>query len=111
MADKRQENAAATPSEPLIQERGRIQRGEGGDKIAGVDPAAAPLETDSEAGGAELRSQAPADHPGSAADPNASSYADAMREPDEPERRSWIGGPMIALCVIVVVGALLLIIM
>ena len=32
--------------------RAATQRGETGDKIAGFDPAAAPLETDAEAGGA-----------------------------------------------------------
>lgn len=34
--------------------RGDIQRGDAGDKKPGFDPAAAPLETDAEAGGATL---------------------------------------------------------
>jgi len=38
----------ASPS----QERGAIDSGETGEKVAGIDPAAAPMETDAEAGGA-----------------------------------------------------------
>ncbi len=37
--------------------RGDIQRGVTGDKRPGFDPAAAPLETDSEAGGAPLSAE------------------------------------------------------
>lgn len=44
MSKKRRPNAA--------QLRGDIDRGRAGDKAPGVDPAAAPMETDAEAGGA-----------------------------------------------------------
>ena len=59
--------------------RGDIQRGVTGDKRAGFDPAAAPLETDAEAAGTPLGAEhlRPAPQvtpPGHAAD----SYADAM---------------------------------
>lgn len=41
------------PQKPnAAQLRGQIDQGEAGDKSPGVDPAAAPLETDAEAGGA-----------------------------------------------------------
>ncbi len=47
MNDKRDPKAGPTAA----QLRGDIDRGRTGDKAAGVDPAAAPMETDAEAGG------------------------------------------------------------
>ncbi len=49
MADQR-DGAGTNPAEV----RGNIQKGRTGDKIEGFDPAASPLETDSEAGGQPL---------------------------------------------------------
>lgn len=40
------------PKPNAVQLRGDIDRGATGDKAPGVDPAAAPMETDAEAGGA-----------------------------------------------------------
>lgn len=45
----------ATPARQAAQTRGRIQKGLDGDKVPGFDPAAAPLETDAEAGGLQIR--------------------------------------------------------
>jgi hypothetical protein len=45
-------NADANPKPPnAAQLRGDIDKGRTGDKSAGLDPAAAPMETDAEAGG------------------------------------------------------------
>lgn len=43
-----------------IGDRAAVDRGETGDKMPGFDPAAAPMETDSEAGGAPSGGSAPA---------------------------------------------------
>lgn len=114
MPDKRQD-PDGSPSAPLIEERKRIQRGEAGDKVPGIDPAAAPLETDSEAGGAPLHSPlptgGPAAGPARPSSANASSHADAMRAPEARRRESRLTGPLIALAIIVIVGALLIAIM
>lgn len=60
--------------------RGAIQRGESGDKVPGFDPAAAPYETDAEAGGTsqpadrDLTPQSMQPH-----DSNASSHGSSLR--------------------------------
>lgn len=62
-------------------ERGAIQKGLTGDKVPGFDPAAAPMETDSEAGGhASATTQRPPPHVQKPHDANASSTASGMRE-------------------------------
>jgi len=62
-------------------ERGAIQKGQTGDKVPGFDPAAAPMETDSEAGGqASTVTQHPPPHSSKPNDANASSTASGMRE-------------------------------
>ncbi|MBC2887487.1 hypothetical protein H7Q97_19090 [Ochrobactrum sp. CM-21-5] len=72
--------------------RGAIQRGETGDKVPGFDPAAAPMETDAEAGGnSQIAAVKCAPRSTKADDNNASSQASGMREwaPEEeaqPER-------------------------
>lgn len=60
--------------------RGAIQRGEAGDKVPGFDPAAAPYETDAEAGGtaqpadSDVAAQAVLPH-----DSNAASHGSSLR--------------------------------
>lgn len=63
--------------------RGAIQRGETGDKVPGFDPAAAPMETDAEAGGSSQPAgeQGPRPEiPVRADDSNASSHASGLRD-------------------------------
>lgn len=62
-------------------ERGAIQKGQTGDKVPGFDPAAAPMETDSEAGGdTSAITQHPPPHSSQPNDANASSTASGMQE-------------------------------
>lgn len=93
------------------QMRGDIQRGVTGDKRAGFDPAAAPLETDAEAAGtplepAHLEAPAPIAPPGHAAD----AYANAMRSSGTP-RKDRRPSPallfMLAFMIVIVTGAVL----
>jgi len=97
--------------------RGETQSGATGDKIPGFDPAAAPLETDSEAG----MSEHVAPVPGSAARPdapeamastrqNAPSDGDAMRRFDTPRRRGqgMMATVMIVAALVLVLAAFLL---
>lgn len=94
--------------------RGETQQGEHGDKIPGFDPAAAPLETDSEAGVATevltdpLAADAAIRHsgPSQATTQNAPSHADAMR-PFDAEATTRPG--MLVTGFIVVALALLLV--
>lgn len=60
--------------------RAAIQQGETGDKVPGFDPAAAPMETDAEAGGSSQPAGEPQPRPAKADDSNASSHASGMRE-------------------------------
>lgn len=62
--------------------RGDIQRGQTGDKVPGFDPAAAPMETDAEAGGASATPLGPDIHTQRSSanrNTNESSSGDAMR--------------------------------
>ena len=63
--------------------RGAIQRGETGDKVPGFDPAAAPMETDAEAGGSSQPAEDHGARPLTAAvkpdESNAPSYASGLR--------------------------------
>ncbi len=93
--------------------RGDIQRGLTGDKRAGFDPAAAPLETDAEAAGTplgpehtELGTQAPVTPAGHA----AASYENAMLSMADTEPRTGITPLvlfMVAFIVVILVGAVL----
>ncbi|PWL16614.1 hypothetical protein DKP76_16750 [Falsochrobactrum shanghaiense] len=69
--------------------RGSVQKGETGDKVPGFDPAAAPMETDAEAGGSSFpdndaipRSDG---NPTKATESNASSHASGLRGWDSEE--------------------------
>lgn len=77
--------------------RGAIQRGETGDKAPGFDPAAAPMETDAEAGGnsqpGEERDLRPKIARVPVTDNNASSHATGLREwASEDKARTASGG-------------------
>jgi hypothetical protein len=84
------------------QARNRIDRGETGDKIAVDDPAAAPLGTDAEAGGASTR---PADIARSARlqDHGAAARA-AARAPRTADRRQLV--PWLVAIVVFAVAVL-----
>lgn len=94
--------------------RGDIQAGRTGDKTPGFDPAAAPMETDAEAGGIATPSPdiAAMRHPRTVTPEhtNATSYASAMRRPDSirPARRLPIFVWIVALLAVAVVIWLLL---
>lgn len=62
------------------QTRGAIQRGETGDKVPGFDPAAAPMETDAEAGGISQPSADDQPRRARSDRANASSHASGLRE-------------------------------
>jgi hypothetical protein len=90
---------------PVASDRGKIQKGYTGDKVPGFDPAAAPMETDAEAGATN-----PA-HPGAVpprapshleSNPNASSHGTAMRS-FEDERSAPLLRTSVVLLVLVVV--------
>jgi hypothetical protein len=86
--------------------RGDITRGRPGDKRPGFDPAAAPLETDSEAGGAPMTEEharlAREGQQGSGHQ-EKTSYADAMRGfPGAPEE-AGLAGPVAWLAILSVV--------
>ena len=93
------------------QMRGDIQRGVTGDKRAGFDPAAAPLETDAEAAGtplepAHLEPQAQAAPQGHAAD----AYANAMQGTGTVGKDRRLTPAllfMLAFMVVIVAGAVL----
>lgn len=95
--------------------RGDIQRGVTGDKRPGFDPAAAPLETDSEAGGAPLsaeQTEMALRQKRRDAAPGPESYGNAMRR--QPPGRAnaspliyWAGAGLLvasALAAVVVMG-------
>lgn len=72
--------------------RGAIQRGETGDKVPGFDPAAAPMETDAEAGGSSQPDDESPPLPAKTDDSNASSHASGLREwPSEGNVRTASG--------------------
>ncbi|PAP95612.1 hypothetical protein CIT31_15745 [Mesorhizobium wenxiniae] len=85
--------------------RGDIDAGREGDKTPGVDPAAAPMETDAEAAGNVPVESA---HPvrGRAKFANAATYANAMR-PLEGEAAIQPGsyGPVLVIVIVVIVAA------
>jgi hypothetical protein len=116
MTAQRQNLAADSPAAV----RGDIQTGKTGDKVAGFDPAAAPLETDAEAGGTPISSEemalaraAPAPSRGSP-NLNATSHASAMREFHQPDPRreravalAIVIGTCLLAAAILVIGLLL----
>jgi hypothetical protein len=94
------------------QVRGDIDQGRTGDKIEGIDPAAAPYETDSEAGGTPLTgsqtaatgARRPQPVPGGA----QLAHGSAMR-PFDQAQTGWGSGPVwiAAIAALVVVAAVL----
>jgi len=97
------------------QVRGDIQSGITGDKRPGFDPALAPLETDSEAGGSGLDpAQADLARASQRRTPDRSrskpSFNSAMRGPEGASARSsrWIWPAAIAVAVILALGVFVL---
>lgn len=88
--------------------RAATQRGETGDKIPGFDPAAAPMETDAEAGGSHVAGGAGAPAARRYRPPETSSGS-AMRpmqgDGERAEGRTWLGLAMAALVVVVLMAA------
>ncbi|RLP23997.1 hypothetical protein D8676_18360 [Mesorhizobium sp. YM1C-6-2] len=72
------------------QHRGAVDRGLAEDKTPGFDPAAAPMETDAEAGSATDHSEMSVarDAPGPLPRVNAASHGNAMRPIDDQKERS-----------------------
>lgn len=100
-----------TSSKNPAEVRGDIQRGRTGDKRPGFDPAAAPLETDSEAGASALspeqiamsRESGAALQTGSA---DTDSYNEAMRREERPVQTDSRSGRLIIYLVVAVVAAM-----
>ncbi|MER8864892.1 hypothetical protein NKI19_14415 [Mesorhizobium sp. M0751] len=87
------------------QARGDIDAGREGDKTPGIDPAAAPMETDAESAGT-----APARDPSRPRETpkftNQASYGNAMRPlQDEPDVQPRRYGPVLVIAAIVVLAA------
>lgn len=92
-SDRNSSRTAAT-------ERGAIEAGNTGDKVAGFDPSASPMETDAEAGGtATVPDTSPLPKPGEEISSNASSHGPAMRASegdhmDQGDGRSSSSSPL-----------------
>ncbi len=93
-----------TPEHSSARARGDIQTGSTGDKTPGFDPATAPMETDSEAGGTAMPA-VPAREPVRVTPEhtNSTGYGSAMRPPDGEHSRPW--GPYYLLFAVVFVSA------
>jgi len=105
------------PADNPAQIRGDISQGQGG-KRPGIDPAAAPLETDAEAGGSGLSSEEVAIARSSQRDatPRASrqaaeglSYGSAMHEPTSSKRPAATRRRLVAVLVVLAVAVLIII--
>lgn len=91
--------------------RGAIQQGQTGDKISGFDPAASPMETDAEAGGAPspARGDAFAAHPDkSLPTVNGSAHGSAMR-PFENAEQPTMRAPLLVYIGLILAVAVMLI--
>ena len=107
MANSRDTGTAQSGASAVDRLRRRIDRGETGDKVAVVDPAAAPLGTDAEAGGFSptLREARMEEDQGKAA--SASREAAGRTEP-APSQRSTL---LLAILSLAVVSTLILALM
>lgn len=90
--------------------RGAIQKGKTGDKAPGFDPAAAPFETDSEAGGSSSPGRDHEQSPDSMKhDSNASSHASALSQ-WEKDRKRTVQPFLVALVILLVIIVALILI-
>ena len=91
--------------------RGAIDAGATGDKIAGFDPATAPMETDAEAGGALTSASAGGARVGTTGhSANAASHGSAMRPlSGGAQQRSGHLWPVVVLLALVAIAAFLFI--
>ncbi|MBJ6133793.1 hypothetical protein JAU75_13185 [Ochrobactrum sp. Q0168] len=91
--------------------RGAIQKGRTGEKVPGFDPAAAPFETDSEAGGAPAPGLELGQTPELMKhDSNASSHASALRQ-WEKDRKRTVRPFVVALVFLLAVIVILILIL
>ncbi|WP_312794223.1 hypothetical protein [Tianweitania sp.] len=91
--------------------RGAIDKGQTGEKVAGFDPAASPMETDAEAGGAPTVGSdeaAAAQQPSSLPRANASTHGSAMRPFDDAAHTKSNRPLLIYIGLIAVVAVVLL---
>lgn len=96
---------AAPVGRSPAQARGDIDAGRGGDKTPGIDPAAAPMETDAESAGS-VPPKSPAARHETPEFTNQASYANAMRPlKDEPDVQPRRYGPVLVIAAIVVLAA------
>ncbi|WP_376702430.1 hypothetical protein RQ479_20615 [Mesorhizobium sp. ISC25] len=96
---------AAPLARSPAQARGDIDAGREGDKTPGIDPAAAPMETDAESAGSAPPKNPAARHETSEFT-NQASYANAMRPlKDEPDVQPRRYGPVLVIAAIVVLAA------
>jgi len=106
------------PSANPAQVRGDIERGSTGDKLPGFDPAAAPLETDAEAGGEPLSPDQVSnisgrEEPRNQGSRNEGSHGPALRHFDRPRedhspfRQGWLLAILAAVVLTLVAVALL----
>ncbi|MER9593645.1 hypothetical protein [Mesorhizobium sp. M0244] len=85
--------------------RGDIDAGREGDKTPGIDPAAAPVETDAESAG-NPSAKDPSPPRKTPKFTNQASYADAMRPlRDEPDVQPRRYGPVLVIAAFVVLAA------
>ncbi|MER9868398.1 hypothetical protein NKJ35_14560 [Mesorhizobium sp. M0136] len=95
---------AAPVGRSPAQARGDIDAGRGGDKTPGIDPAAAPMETDAESAGSVPANDRSAPHEKEFT--NQASYANAMRPlNDAPDVQPSRYGPVMVIAAIVVLAA------
>ncbi len=85
------------------QERGRIDSGETGEKVSGIDPAAAPMETDAEAGGSATRPVADEQPRPPPKDYNATAFGSAMRPGPDTKAGAPISAWKVAVLALVAV--------
>jgi len=103
-------------SEPTVSEvRGAIEHGQTQDKVAGFDPAASPMETDGEAGGARpvASREAPVKTGSPLPTPNATAHGDAMRPFEDAAqptiRKSLFGyiGVIVLIAIVLIAGVMI----
>lgn len=98
----------ADPRATPASERGAIDAGRAGDKVAGFDPAAVPMEADAEAGGSATAPETGSRLSDVPVEPsfNAAGHGTAMRAfSGEPHSRGLGGWPILILLGVVAIAA------
>ncbi len=95
--------------ETAEQRHRHLQEGREGDRIAGFEPAAAPMETDAQAAGHATERPIVPPRDTDPAAPNAPSFGNAMRPPlSTPERRYFTPITLAVIAVALILAAMLL---